>query len=163
MCLCVGVPTFRWRQTLLNLLWASSSPWGYVEGWTGISNTARAENCSQKRTKCGYGQGKVWVFLPGIPLMHIWPLGNSMAETQRKISQILFLPQSYTTVGTEKGAWGRSQHTTTHSACPHFNTRDIFVFIIMGNTHEIMARLLLLITASYNVIPENIFLSHCQN
>lgn len=160
--ICTGIPTFRWTQILLNLLWASGSPWGYDrKGWRGSTNTGRTENCSQEGTKCGNGQEKGWVFLPDIPLMHTWPIGNSMAATQRKISQTLS-SQSQTAVGTQKRPWGRSQHTATLSACPHFNIRHIFVFIIMGNTHEIMPRLLLLITASCNVIPENIFHSHCQ-
>lgn len=36
----------------------------------------------------------------------------------------------------------------------HFNTRDIFVFITIGNMHSIMAMPLLLITASRNVVPQ---------
>lgn len=107
----------------------AAPPGVIMKGGRGITNTVRAESCSQERTKCGCGQEKVWVFLPDIPLMHTWLTHRKFhgSNTQENQPNSLF-PQSQTAVGTQKGPWGRSQHTATLSAWPHFNARDVFVF-----------------------------------
>lgn len=137
MCICMEVPTFRWGQTVSNLLWASSFSWV----------TWKVEEASPRLC---YRQGKVWVFLPDMSLMHTWPL------PERKISQILFF---FPILG--PGVNFPAYYHAYTVPTGQFNTRDIFVLITMGNMHEIMAVLLLSITASWNVIPEKNFFSSC--
>jgi len=84
------VPTFRWRQTVLNLLGGSSS--------SGISGGLKRHRQDPESRELQAAKTKMWLRAGKGPsllarhLMHVWPLGYSMAATERKTSQILFFP-----------------------------------------------------------------------